>query len=137
MPVNYNRINFRCRVVKYPRSYTEAQDAGGGITHTPSPGEVVQEGVLPDEENLNKMDNGIKDCADAINAIEETLRNIANTLTDIDTRTSNNERAIDALRNNYSQLSATVWSMNARLESLSSWSYTARAQIDYLMNRIH
>lgn len=137
MPVNYNRINFRRRVVKYPRSYTEAQDAGGGITHTPSPGEVVQEGVLPDEENLNKIDKGIKDCADAINAIEETLRNIANTLTDIDTRTSNNERAISSLQSMYHQLNASVGSMYAQLASLSSWSYTARSQIDYLMRMIH
>lgn len=70
MAIQYERVHFRRRAVQFPRSYTESNDQGGGITHTPHPGDVGDPGVLPNEENMNRMDKGIADCVDAINALD-------------------------------------------------------------------
>lgn len=94
MAVAYSRVNFKKRTVQYPRSYLEANDAGGGVTHTPNPGEVVDAGVLPTVENMNQIDKGVYDCAVAINAMLVTLGEIATTLSDYYTRIGNNERSI-------------------------------------------
>lgn len=80
MSVSYTRINFKTRVVQYPRSYTESNNAGGGITHTPKPGTVVQEGILPNEANMNAMDKGIADCAAAINQLEQVIAGLTSSL---------------------------------------------------------
>jgi len=98
MAVIYNRVNFKNRVVQYPRSYTEANNAGGGITHTPAPGTVVQEGVLPNEENMNRMDKGISDCATEINGILDTIGGIQNTLLDHGNRIGTNEQGLKSVR---------------------------------------
>lgn len=70
MAIQYERVHFRRRAVQFPRSYTESNDQGGGITHTPHPGDVGDPGVLPNEENMNRMDKGIADCVDAINGLD-------------------------------------------------------------------
>ena len=98
MPVSYNRINFKNRVVQYPRSYSESNNAGGGITHAPVPGEVVQGGTALNETNLNTLDKGIEDCAKAINAVEPRVSNLETEMTRAKTRIGDNERAILAIQ---------------------------------------
>ncbi|MBQ8088478.1 MAG: hypothetical protein IJ234_08670 [Clostridia bacterium] len=108
MAVEYDRVNFRNRVVQYPRSYTEETDAGGGITHTPHTGNVIQEGVLPNEENMNRMDKGIADCAEAINDLLQRIQDILTTLNELNTRIGNNERGIAYIQNVDEMQSANI-----------------------------
>ena len=51
-------INWKNEVVEHP-DWFYLEDLGGGVVKlTPDPGEVIQEGVPQDEDNLNEMDNG-------------------------------------------------------------------------------
>lgn len=71
--VTYSRVNFTNRVVEHPRTYAVTENQDGTITLTPQPGEVVSEGTPLNSTNLNKMDKGVKDCADAINDMNAQL----------------------------------------------------------------
>lgn len=104
MAVNYDKINWQNRVVQRPRTYTESANSDSSITHTPAPGEVVQEGTPRSAENMDHMDQGIKDCAEAINDLIATLQQIQETLASHNTRINNNQRGItDAQRVNETQ----------------------------------
>lgn len=119
MAVNYNRVNFKNRVVQYPRSYTESTNSGGGITHTPSPGFVVQEGNLPTETNMNQMDKGIKDCADAINEMLQTLQSIQEILSRYNSRITSNENSITGIRTVDAQQSTDIESVTQAHSALA------------------
>ena len=73
MSVSYTRVNFKNRVVERPRTYTMTTNADNSVTLTPAFGEVEEAGVPVNAENLNKMDKGASDCAAAINALEENV----------------------------------------------------------------
>ena len=57
----YEPINWKDHVVERPRTYTEVVNGDGSITHTPAPGEIIQQGTPQSATNFNKMDNGILD----------------------------------------------------------------------------
>ena len=78
--IDYQKINFRRRTVQYARSYTEENNAGGGITHTPKPGSVLDDGVLPTPENMAYIDGKIKELVDAANALIEEAEALERTV---------------------------------------------------------
>lgn len=71
MPVTYNRTWWKNHIVRRSRTYTEVTNTDGSRTDTPAPGEIFQQGTPINETNLNNMEQGIIDCADAINNLEE------------------------------------------------------------------
>lgn len=107
MAIQYERVHFRRRAVQFPRSYTESNDQGGGITHTPHPGDVGDPGVLPNEENMNRMDKGIADCVDAINALDDTTSTLQESMVAANEGISENREAMNnfaARRDNPNQV---------------------------------
>lgn len=70
----FNPINWKDRQVQYPRRYTEAYDADGKRTDTPSPGEVQEPGTQISATNLNQMDFGIQDAKIAHSLLMNRLR---------------------------------------------------------------
>ena len=108
MALEYEAVGFRNRVVEYPRSYVEETDAGGGVTHTPNPGEVIDPGVLPTAENMNHMDAGIVACVEEINGLIDQLEALAAELSDQSVRIGNNARAISAAQAVNEQQSADI-----------------------------
>lgn len=71
MPVTYNRTWWKNHIVRRSRTYTEVTNTDGSRTDTPAPGEIFQQGTPLNEGNLNNMEQGISDCAGAINNLEE------------------------------------------------------------------
>ncbi len=71
MPVTYNRTWWKNHIVRRSRTYTEVTNTDGSRTDTPAPGEIFQQGTPLNEANLNNMEQGISDCAGAINNLEE------------------------------------------------------------------
>lgn len=94
MAVSYTRVNWKNRIVQRPRTYTETTNLDGSRTDTPAPGTVQQEGTALNETNLNKMDKGIKDCADEINSMETTIGGIQSTQTSHGNRITATENGI-------------------------------------------
>ena len=41
----FNRTKWQDHVVERPRTFTEVTNADGSVTHTPAPGEVLQQGT--------------------------------------------------------------------------------------------
>lgn len=108
MPVNYTKINWVDRVVQRPRTYTETANQDSSVTHTPAPGTVLQAGTPRSAANMDHMDQGIKDCADAINDMESTLQGNQGTLANLNTRIGNNERAISDIQRVNEQQSTNI-----------------------------
>ena len=73
MSITYNRINFQNREVQHPRTYTVTENEDNTITLTPAPGDVQTKGTPLSAANMNKLDKGVKDCADAINSMDAQL----------------------------------------------------------------
>lgn len=97
MAISYERVHFRRRAVQFPRSYTESNDQGGGITHTPHPGDVGDPGVLPNEENMNRMDKAIADCVDAINGLDDTTSTLQGNMATANQNIGQNAEDIDTI----------------------------------------
>lgn len=108
MAVNYTKINWINRVVERIHTYTEATNQDGSITHTPAPGSVIQAGTPRSAENMNHMDQGIKDCADAINELEATVDAHEETLTSHGTSIQTNATAISGLRDKNAEQDETT-----------------------------
>ena len=72
MRVNYDKYTWEDRIVARPRTYDHETNADDSVTHTPNPGEVIQTGTPIGAEKLNHMEQGIADCAGAVNELEET-----------------------------------------------------------------
>ena len=70
MAVSYTKTEWTDRVVQRPRTYTHTENEDESVTHTPAPGIVLFEGTPRNALNMNHIEQGIKDCVDAINAIE-------------------------------------------------------------------
>lgn len=96
--IDYQKINFRRRTVQYARSYTEENNAGGGITHTPKPGSVLDDGVLPTPENMAYIDGKIKELVDAANALIEEAEALERTVSAQGISIDNNARGISDIQ---------------------------------------
>ncbi len=72
MAVSYTKTVWEDRVVQRPRTYTHTENDDQSVTHTPAPGLVVQEGTPRSAGNMNHIEQGIKDCVDAINNLESS-----------------------------------------------------------------
>ncbi len=70
MAVTYTKTAWEDRVVERPRTYTHIENTDESVTHTPAPGVVLSEGTPRNALNMNHIEQGIKDCADAINDLE-------------------------------------------------------------------
>ncbi len=70
MAVTYTKTEWTDRVVQRPRTYTHVENSDESVTHTPAPGLVLFEGTPRNALNMNHIEQGIADCADAINALE-------------------------------------------------------------------
>lgn len=86
MSVNYTRINFKNRVVQRPRTYTKTENQDGSATLTPSPGTVEEAGTPLSAANMNKLDKGVYDCAEELNAQGERLAQCEEDCADMEKR---------------------------------------------------
>lgn len=55
----YNRTKWQDHVVERPRTFTEVTNADGSVTHTPAPGEVLQQGTPISATNLNNGEEAL------------------------------------------------------------------------------
>jgi len=78
--VSYTKKTWTNHVVQYPRRYEETtQD--GFIKHAPKFGTIIQQGTPVKAEYMNNIEQGVKDCADAINDMDQTLNGKQDELT--------------------------------------------------------
>lgn len=59
----YNRTKWRDHVVERPRTFTEVTNADGSVTHTPAPGDVLQQGTPQSATNFNNIEEGLQHTA--------------------------------------------------------------------------
>ena len=98
--VSYTKKTWANHIVSYPRRYEETtQD--GFIKHTPKFGTVIQQGTPIKAEFMNNIENGVKNCADAINllgeqvdGIDENIRGKQDALTFDDTPTAESDNPV-------------------------------------------
>lgn len=65
--MSYNsRLVWKDHVVERPNTYREAQNSDGSITHTPDPGEVIQQGTPQSATNFNEMVDALQHTATAL-----------------------------------------------------------------------
>lgn len=55
----YNRTKWQDHVVERPRTFTEVTNADGSVTHTPAPGEVLQQGTPQSATNFNNIEDAL------------------------------------------------------------------------------
>ncbi len=56
----YNRTKWRDHVVERPRTFTEVTNADGSVTHTPAPGQVLQQGTPQSATNFNNIEEALQ-----------------------------------------------------------------------------
>ena len=56
----YNRTKWQDHVVESPRTFTEVSNADGSVTHTPAPGEVLQQGTPQSATNFNNIEDALQ-----------------------------------------------------------------------------
>lgn len=56
----YKRKKWKDHVVERPRTFTEVTNSDGSVTHTPSPGEVIQRGTPQSATNFNLIEEGLQ-----------------------------------------------------------------------------
>ena len=66
MIVNFISLLWKNRLVEYPRRYAETT-VDGAIKHEPAPGVVIEKGTPFTAQNMNRIEKGIADCAEAVN----------------------------------------------------------------------
>ncbi len=66
MPVVFTQKTWKDRQVQYPGRYDETE-GGGSIQHTRNPGIVIEKGTEYSSQNMNRIEQGIADCAAAVN----------------------------------------------------------------------
>lgn len=71
MALEYKPTVWKNRVVKRPRTYVQTNNADGSVTLVPAPGEIQEAGTPLNEDNLNHMEQGIANCTDGINSLDE------------------------------------------------------------------
>ena len=120
-------------VVTYPRRYEEINQ-DGYIKHKPQYGQVIQQGTPFKAEYMNNMENGIADCAAAINAMDVDI-------TEIETQIAELEEAIEDM--DAAQMAAAIESLKASasaceasLSSLSGRMTTAEGNITNLQSGV-
>lgn len=81
MAVSYTKTQWTDRIVQRPRTYTHTENEDQSVTHTPAPGLVVQEGTPRSALNMNHIEQGIEDCAEAVNDLE--IEKVGETVYDV------------------------------------------------------
>lgn len=66
MRVVYDQKTWKDRQVQYPGRYDETE-VDGSIQHTRNPGIVIEKGTEYSSQNMNRIEQGIADCAAAVN----------------------------------------------------------------------
>lgn len=56
----FNRTKWQDHVVERPRTYTEVTNSDGSVTHTPAPGEVLQQGTPQSATNFNNIEDALQ-----------------------------------------------------------------------------
>lgn len=56
----YKRRKWKDHVVERPRTYTEVTNSDGSVTHSPAPGEVLQQGTPQSATNFNAIEEGVQ-----------------------------------------------------------------------------
>lgn len=56
----YKRKKWKDHVVERPRTFTEVTNSDGSVTHTPAPGEVIQQGTPQSATNFNAIEEGLQ-----------------------------------------------------------------------------
>lgn len=59
----YNRTKWKDHVVERPRTFTEVTNEDGSITHTPAPGETLQQGTPQSARNFNNIEDALQGIA--------------------------------------------------------------------------
>ena len=122
MSVSYARVNFKNRVVERPRTYIITTNGDGSVTLTPAFGEVEESGVPLNAENLNKMDKGTYDCAEAINGLEISVTLLGQSV-------QSAEQDIDGLREDLTNDEAAIGDNAREINALKTRTDTAEGNI--------
>lgn len=122
MSVSYVRVNFKNRVVERPRTYIITTNGDGSVTLTPAFGEVEEAGVPLNAENLNKMDKGTSDCAEAINGLEISVTLLGQSV-------QSAEQDIEGLREDLTNDEAAIGDNAREINALKTRADTAEGNI--------
>jgi len=120
LAVAYTRVNWKDRIVQRPRTYTAVTNSDGSRTDTPAPGTVAQAGVPINAANLNKMDKGVKDCADAINDALNTIATMQTAADGLAARVFANEQGLSATRQVNSEQSQDIAGLRNDLAAMNA-----------------
>ena len=71
MAISYERIIWQNHVVRRPRTYTSVENTDNSRSDTPAPGEIFQQGTPLNADNFNHMEDGIANCVDECNRLDE------------------------------------------------------------------
>lgn len=129
MSVTYIPTSWKNRLVEKPRTYTSTMDGQGRRTDTPAPGTIAEPGTPLNATNMNHIEQGIKDCADALNLLEGSLSGSQEDITELQGRMAQVETILPG-KAVTSVLSANV--------PVSAWTgaaapYTATVQVSGLL----
>ncbi|NLV58672.1 MAG: hypothetical protein GXY67_07860 [Clostridiales bacterium] len=70
----YDRIKWTDEAVERPNTWRETTNADGSITHTKSPGTVMQAGTPVNATNLNHIEEGLQHCGVAYDLLAVTTQ---------------------------------------------------------------
>lgn len=65
----YKRTRWLDHVVERPRTFTEITNADGSVTHTPAPGEVLQQGTPQSATNFNNIEEALQNLSVAFDML--------------------------------------------------------------------
>lgn len=68
----YIKTNWKDHAVEHPGRFNQQSAGEGKVTLTPDFGQVLQQGVPVDATNLNHLEQGVKDCDDAVIKLKQT-----------------------------------------------------------------
>lgn len=66
----YERTHWKDHVTERPRTYMEAENEDGSVTHTPATGETLQQGTPQSAANFNKMEGAIQHTSVALDLLQ-------------------------------------------------------------------
>lgn len=59
----YDRTHWKDHVTERARTFIETENEDGSVTHTPAPGEVLQQGTPQSATNFNKIEDALQHTA--------------------------------------------------------------------------
>ena len=59
----YDRTHWKDHVTERSRTFIETENEDGSVTHTPAPGEVLQQGTPQSATNFNKIEDALQHTA--------------------------------------------------------------------------